>query len=69
MLSSKAMPDQLTYEGPCAGGPKDGERLCASVMRIRIPIRMGPDRGEGDRGFGYIEYLWNDAAQMWIWQG
>ncbi len=56
------------YSGPCAGGPVDGKIVSASVKRMLVPVKNGPDRGEGDRGFGYAEYVWNDPAQMWIYQ-
>ena len=78
MLSCAPMPEprddkEFPFEGPCAGGPRHGMRMSAKVKCIRVPVRDGPDLkhsgGARDGTFGYVEYLWNDAAQMWVWQG
>lgn len=50
------------FEGPCAGGPKDGHRLKSNVPTIMIPI-MRRD------GLHAEPYEWHALMRMWIWHG
>jgi hypothetical protein len=34
---------------------------------VHVPVRIGPDRGPGDRGFGRALYEWNSAAGRWVY--
>lgn len=56
------------YDGPCAGGPLDGQRHVANVKKLVVPVQTGQNRGRGNRGFGEGTYLFNVDARMWIWQ-
>lgn len=56
--------NQGEFEGPCAGGPANGQRLTASARRIVIPINI-----PGDHGFAQGIYAFHEGLHMWVWQG
>ena len=56
----------ILNEGLAVGGPAHGKTLASEFKTIVIPIQVGPNRGEGDRGFGAFRYEFKFG--MWIWQ-
>jgi len=52
--------------GISVGGPAAGRELCSSTETIIIPVKTGPDRGEGDRGFSAAVYKWIDGKWTYV---
>lgn len=52
--------------GKAIGGPVSGVELRTDREMLVVPTRVGPDRGEGDRGFGMAYYIWRDGAWLYI---
>ena len=56
----------------CLGGPLNDRTLVISpsATRLNVPIQTGPNRGEGDRGYGSVIYRHDgrwDAEGREIW--
>ena len=55
-------------EGPACGGPADGQILKADdeIEHLLVPVKTGPDRGEGDRGFSAAVYKFKFG--VWLYE-
>jgi hypothetical protein len=51
-------------KGLAVGGPADGKRLSSRLKQINIPVKVGPDLGEGNRGFVPAAYVFEDGK--WV---
>jgi len=51
--------------GKAIGGPIDGREISSDSETVKVPIRTGPDRGEGDRGYGAAVYRW--FGDRWLY--
>lgn len=63
------MTEEAMNVGIAIGGPLDGQQLSAGIKAktLNIPVQTGPDRGEGDRGFGAHVYRWDEATGRWMY--
>lgn len=58
----------MSNAGKCVGGPLDGRYLDGYSKRVTVPIYAGPDRGEGDHGFGAVYYVWHEESKTWRYE-
>lgn len=61
------MASDEAHTGLAIGGPSDGHAVTFVGTVVNIPVRTGPNNGEGDRGYSFGTYAWNGAA--WIYDG
>lgn len=54
--------------GKAIGGPIDGKEISGETEKVVVPVKTGPDRGEGDRGFSAAIYRWESHYRQWIYQ-
>ena len=52
----------MIFIGKVVGGPADGQIIEADTETVLVPIRTGPNRGLGDRGFGAVKYRFDDGV-------
>lgn len=58
-------------KGTAIGGPVMGEIFEYDVPNFIVPVKIGPDRGEGDRGFAAYHYVfrgglwWGETTYEW----
>ena len=48
------------FAGKAIDGPASGQIIESPSKTVMVPVRVGPDRGEGDRGFAPIIYRYSD---------
>lgn len=52
-------------KGMAIGGPAAGQIFESAAARLNVPVKVGPSRGEGDRGFAPFYYLFSGG----LWWG
>lgn len=51
--------------GIAIGGLLHGQEISNESRSFHVPVKVGPDRGEGDRGYSIITYKWFEVYQEW----